>query len=165
LFHTRDQESPKVSRFQAPRSSSLSQRHIFPALSEPCSRQSMHHPSTHSSVPPHLSHFQPPNRVHCNTVELSNWKISFGIPNASYSIIASGFPDILCCAWLLRGQKPAIALGYECCTVTGALDHFTPFHWDLESNRPYSYGAHSVSPIQKIFTCASPDAIFHRSIV
>jgi hypothetical protein len=70
----------------------------------------------------------------------------------------------LCCAWLLRGQKPPVALVYGCCTVTEALDHFTTFQWDLESNRSYSYGASSVSPIQKIFTCASTDAIFHRSI-
>ena len=148
----------RITNFQSP-------PNIFPALSEPCSPQSIQ--NMRGSIIPAFIRLCP--RIYPTfsrpiefIMPLWNWNISF-----RYSECLLLYPalDILCCASLLRGQKPAVALVYGCGTVTGALDHFTPFHWDLESNRPSSHGVSSVSPIQKIFKCTSTDTIFHCSIV
>jgi hypothetical protein len=93
-------------------------------------------------VPPHLSHFQPPNRVHYNNTRSS----VFGIPNASCFIRLQIFSAVLR-RFGIRNQQlnwsTDAALSQEHETT------FPPCHWDLESNRPCSYGASSAHQFRR----------------
>jgi hypothetical protein len=118
-----------------------------------------HHPSIHSTVPPHLSHFQPPNRVHCDTVEREH---QFSVSRMPPIISGSRY-SLLCFA--ASGSETSSCIGLRMRHCHRSIRPLRPFSLRSRIKPALFLRSKLLSPIQKMFTRASTDTIFHRSIV